>query len=283
MSFMAGPKRGHFSRSRSLEQFNHRYGEKEVEKAIEKAISQYGQKNVRVLEIGCGEGRVLMQLRKLYPKIELHGINKKPWKAMKGTKSLKKTATFYKIFSKKELLSQGVKLPKIYFYDATKLRFKKNYFDVIISQVAIQYFERKDQVIEEAWRVLKTGGVAYLGIDSRRNEAPDFLRNETPRFIIYENDNNKTIRSKQNKIISLKKYAGALRKKGFDILYSSYDEAEENIIKTRACLTMHKNRTGKLDLGIKYHAPSSFELSRMIDKDHKGFWFWGFRSVFYKK
>jgi len=75
-----GPKRGHFSRSRSLEDFSRKFGKDILQKLIQKALSK---DKVRVLEIGCGEGRVLMELKKLFPNIELHGINKSPWSAMK--------------------------------------------------------------------------------------------------------------------------------------------------------------------------------------------------------
>src|SRR3990167_1277863 len=96
-----GPKRGHFSRSRGLDDFNERFSQHIVQKHIKKALSQ--QKIVRVLEIGCGEGRVLMELRKLFPTIELHGINKKPWDVMQCSESLKETALHYKIFKNEEL------------------------------------------------------------------------------------------------------------------------------------------------------------------------------------
>lgn len=141
------PNRGHFSRSRSLDDFNKKFSKDIVQKLIRKALFKGEQ--VRVLEIGCGEGRVLMGLRKLFPTIELHGINRKPWAAMKGSSSLKRTATYYDIFTSSEL--KEVSLPKIYFYDAQELKFPDNYFDLIISQVSIQYVARKDLLLEEVW------------------------------------------------------------------------------------------------------------------------------------
>ena len=58
-------KRGHFSRSRSLADFNQRFYPNFLENNIDLALKRNNK--VRVLEVGCGEGRVLMELRKLYP------------------------------------------------------------------------------------------------------------------------------------------------------------------------------------------------------------------------
>ncbi|MEK7788748.1 MAG: hypothetical protein AAB283_02415 [Planctomycetota bacterium] len=52
--------RGHHTRSRSLEDFENKFKQGVVTKAIEKAKKL--EDTVRVLEIGCGEGRVLMEL-----------------------------------------------------------------------------------------------------------------------------------------------------------------------------------------------------------------------------
>src|SRR3990167_1710614 len=145
-----GPKRGHFSRTRDLAAFNKKFSPNILEKTIKSRLKI--NSNVKALEIGCGEGRVLMELAKLFPDIELHGINKKPWAVMRGTSSLKITGTHYKIFTTSEV--KKIKLPTIHFANAKKLDFKDNYFDLIYSQVAIQYVDRKDQLIEEVWRVL---------------------------------------------------------------------------------------------------------------------------------
>src|SRR3989338_4925377 len=208
-----GPKRGYFSRSRSLADFNQKFKKDIVQKLIRKALSKH--KNVRVLEIGCGEGRVLMELQKSFPTIELHGINRKPWAAMRGTVSLKRTATYYQILTNAEL--KKVSLPKIHFYDAKKLQFPSNSFDLIISQVAIQYVARKDLLLEEVWRTLKLNGKALLNIDGINQNMPDFMNFETPRFIIY----------KKVTFYPVQKLITNLRKKGFNIVYSSSTKREQ--------------------------------------------------------
>lgn len=264
---MGGPKRGHFSRSRSLSDINRKFGNTLIEKAIKNAISK--NRVVRVLEIGCGEGRVLMELRKKFPDVELHGINKRPWSAMEGQESLKETATYYNIFKPSEI--KKIKLPKIYFYDAKKLNFKDNYFDVVISQVSIQYVDRKDLLLEEVWRVLKKDGNAFLNIDGKFGNLPDFLNLETPRFVIYKN----------HKIFPVKDLINQVKRKGFDIRYTLTKENENNLLKTRVNIIICKNKQTKLKFNLKFDKVSSFDLNLLRDPNtDKDNIYWGFRSVF---
>jgi len=208
-----------------------------------------------------------MELRKLYPNIELFGINKKPWAAMKGSQSLKRTGTFYKIFSQDEI--RKAKLPKIDFYYARNLKFPDNYFDLILSQVSIQYIDRKDTLIEDVWRVLKKGRSAFLNIDTYQDNFPDFLEFATPRFIIY----------KHGRVYPIRNLVKDLRKDGYDITYRTYidEECEKN--KKRINLTLHKNKASKLNLGLQFDQAASFDL-RLLKKEVEGGPILGYRSVY---
>lgn len=261
-----GPKRGYFSRSRSLLQFNEKFGKGVLEKNIEKALTN--NKTVRVLEIGCGEGRILMELRKIFNKIELYGINKKPWGAMKGSKSLKKTALFYKIFNRNEL--KNIKLPKIFFYDASKLKFKSNYFNLIYSQVSVPYVKRKDRLLEEIWRVLKINGIALLHIDTKQNNYPDFLKHETPRFIIY----------RKEKQYPLKRLIKNACNNEFNISYSTYTQKKPDLVSVGVRIIMNKNKNSYLNLNLYFEEISSFDLNRLDPEKKNKDIFWGYRSVY---
>ena len=161
-------------------------------------------------------------------------------------------------------------LPKPFFYDAGKeLRFKSDYFDIIISQVAFPYVDNKAKLLEEFWRVLKPGGKAFLNIDSYEKYYPDFMQinKETPRWIIYDN----------KKLIKLSAYLDKFRKKGFDIKF------KRKINRALRFVLMEKNTTKPLNLCLKYDNDASFDLT-VFNKEKKiqGVW-WGNRSVFKTK
>lgn len=78
------PPRGHFSVSRGIEGFDRRFGEGELFAA---AAARDTGEALRILEIGCGEGKALLELRRRFPQAEIHGINRAPWDAMRGSES----------------------------------------------------------------------------------------------------------------------------------------------------------------------------------------------------
>ena len=49
------------------------------------------------------------------------------------------------------------------FADAHNLPFRDNYADVIVSRGSFHFWENKEQAFSEIYRVLKPGGVAYIG------------------------------------------------------------------------------------------------------------------------
>lgn len=263
---MGNVKRVYFSRNRSLADFDAKFGRGVIEKSLRKAMKS--REPVRLLEIGYGEGRVLMELRKLFPSVELHGINKKPWPAMRGPKSLIATAANYEILTKEEAMR--VSLPVSHFYDATELRFPDRFFDVVISQVSIYQMKRKDLLLQEVWRVLKTEGKAFLHVDSMYEDYPDFINQETPRFVIY----------KSNRLYPFKRFIKELRGRGYDITCKmAFGTQAGDVDLKRTHIVMHKNTEVSLELNLAFDELSSFDLS-VLEKIFKGDKLVGYRSVF---
>ena len=249
-------------RIRGLDKMEIRFGKnKPIERFIKKRLKS--EKVVRVLEFGFGEGKCLLDLRTIFPdkRVELYGINKKKEGGMYRRSDFVKNAKKFK-------LSIPKLLPKPFFYDAGEgLKFKSNYFDIIISQIAFQYVGNKSKLLEEFWRILKPQGKAFLNVDSYETYYPDFLQinKETPRFVIYED----------NKLIKLSGHLSKFRKKGFDVRFKRN--------KTLRFVLMSKNRTKPLKLGLRYDDDSSFNLTIFSkEKNIEGVW-WGTRSVFKTK
>lgn len=247
-------------RSRGLVKLEARFGNKLIQKFLSKRLES--EKEVRVLELGFGEGKVLLELRELFPKVKLFGVND----VKKG--SMSKKSDFLKNAKKFGIKISNKNLPTPYFYDAGEgLKFEDNYFDAIVSQVAIPYVGNKAKLYEEFWRVLKPNGEAFLNVDSDvKDGMPDFMfvKNDTPRMVVY----------KGNKIVK----TSNIFPKGYDISLSTQKNSKRAFI-----LRMTKNTKKKLKLNLVYDGNSTIYLTKLKGSDSfktdSGIW-WGTRSVF---
>ena len=249
--------------TRGLDKMEGKFGKsKPIQKFIKQRLKS--QKVVRVLELGFGDGKCLLDLRTAFPdkKVELYGLNREKGKVVSQKKDFKAVAKRFKLSIPTLTL-----LPKPFFYDAGNgLKFESDYFDVIISQVAFHYIGDKAKLIEEFWRVLKPKGKAFLEIDSYKTHYPDFLQinKETPRFIIYRN----------GKLVKLSSHLKKFRDKGYNIRLKRKKSG------IAGYLLMEKNITKPLNLKLTYDEDSSFDLTRFVgEKKRNGVW-WGNRSVF---
>jgi SAM-dependent methyltransferase len=125
---------------------------------------------VRVLELGCGFGTVLLELCQRYgARVHAHGINREPGD---GDAEL--------------LLRHGVAcglivgdatadipLPTISHGDVARgLPFADESFDIVYSQVAWMYFGNKIAVLREVCRVLRGDGIGRIDADELRSGLP---------------------------------------------------------------------------------------------------------------
>ena len=125
---------------------------------------------VSVLELGCGFGAALLDLRERYgPRVALFGMNRRPRDGDADT-----------------MLRNGIErgliaadappagpLPTLAFGDvADGLPFDDDRFDLVYSQVAWLYFANKIGVIREVRRVLRDDGLAKIDADELRHDLP---------------------------------------------------------------------------------------------------------------
>ena len=101
---------------------------------ILKLIEKSKKKNLNILEVGCGEGRMLNYLNQKFPNLHLYGIDP----SSKAVSLLKK---------------KNIKATK---GTADKLPYKKNYFDIVIMGFCLYLVDNKDlfTVASETYRVM---------------------------------------------------------------------------------------------------------------------------------
>ena len=125
---------------------------------------------VRLLELGCGYGTTLLELRQRYgPRVELYGINRRQRDG--DADAMLRNGT------ERGLIAPGVApadpLPAITYVDvADGLPFADGRFDIVYSQVAWLYFGNKVAVLREVSRVLRDEGLAKIDADELRHDLP---------------------------------------------------------------------------------------------------------------
>ncbi|MFH1598555.1 MAG: class I SAM-dependent methyltransferase [Patescibacteria group bacterium] len=108
----------------------------------------------RVLDVGCGNGDLLIQIRKTGFKGELYGIDISGGIIMPGIKQ-----------NAKEKLNISLKVG-----DAENLYFKSNHFDIIVAKHMLYHLAHVQKGINEIYRCLKPGGIFIITLNSRRDK-----------------------------------------------------------------------------------------------------------------
>lgn len=147
--------------SHSLADLDKKLGSNRIEQTIQLVYekNKLAGEKTRVMEIGVGNGRVIMELKKLFPDVEFYGVSKEKTHEFYRRESFAVTAVNFGIFSKTEL--EGMELPYVIFQDldfGATLPYADNRFDFIYSQNTIIHFKYKFELLNEIFRVLKTGG-----------------------------------------------------------------------------------------------------------------------------
>ena len=151
------------SRSHSLAEFN----EKIAPLHIEDLVSEVYEKNkilgekTRVMEIGFGNGRVLIELKKLFPDVEFYGINKAKTLTFYRRESFILTALKFNLMTEAD--AKEMVLPYVVFQDldfGQRIPYDDNKFDLIYSQSTLPYIRYTFELFNQIMRVLKKSGVS---------------------------------------------------------------------------------------------------------------------------
>lgn len=128
---------------------------------IERRLAR--QDVVRILELGCGYGTVLLELRARYgARVDLHGLNRAPGDADRDRLLRHAAARGLPV----DDATAERALPTIACADAASgLPFADDTFDLVVSQVAWLYVANKVGVLREVVRVLTPDGIAKIDAD----------------------------------------------------------------------------------------------------------------------
>lgn len=113
------------------------------------------------IDIGSGPGNLILELCE---RTKLHWINADI-----------NPHFFAHFYAEAEKRGFGGRVSAI-FADVHHLPFKDNYADIIISRGSYHFWEDKKQAFSEIYRVLKPGGVAYIGRGFARGMSPQIAR-----------------------------------------------------------------------------------------------------------
>lgn len=110
------------------------------------------RENIKILDVGCGNGRLLFKMASFMETCELHGIDIRPGRIRKN--------------------QAKNRYPNLKFQccSADNLPFSSEYFDLIVCTSALQRFPQKVRSLDEMHRVLKTRGDLYILEGIRDNE-----------------------------------------------------------------------------------------------------------------
>lgn len=125
---------------------------------------------VRVLELGCGFGSVLLELRNRYGnRVEAFGLNRRPRDG--DADAMRRNGIERGLIGAETPPAEP--LPTIVFGDVAEgLPFDDASIDLVYSQVAWLYFGDKIGVLREVCRVLRDDGLAKIDADELRHDLP---------------------------------------------------------------------------------------------------------------
>jgi SAM-dependent methyltransferase len=141
----------------------------DVESEIDRRLARGGP--VRVLDLGCGYGTVLLEWRRRYgARVELSGLNRQP---QDGDDAIVRRNGIERGLVVAEDGAAQPPMPTLAFADAAQgLPFADASIDLVVSQVAWLYFGNKVGVLRETMRILKDDGVAYIDADEIHPRLP---------------------------------------------------------------------------------------------------------------
>jgi SAM-dependent methyltransferase len=145
--------------TRPLSELERRAGGLDLRAVLRQAAERRSPEPPRVLELGMGAGRALLELRRDFPQARLHGLNHRARRPVRHRAELERNARHF------GLEAPGARPVRLHFLDLRPAHlpaFATDDFDLVYSQSCFRYLPDKLGLVAEVWRVLAPGGVAVL-------------------------------------------------------------------------------------------------------------------------
>lgn len=126
-----------------------RYIEGRLTPVAKKLVKNYKLTNKsKILDVGCGKGYLLYEIKKILPNIQVYGFDISKYALKNSKKEIKKNLFYSKA--------------------QDKFRFKKNFFDLVISMGTLHNLKLSD-LSKSIMEIQRVGKQKYIMVESFRN------------------------------------------------------------------------------------------------------------------
>ena len=132
---------------------------------LQQGLSEFDgvpEKQMRVLDVACGTGRTLIQLRGALPQVDLYGMDLSPTYLRKANDGLSRLPG---------------ELPQLLQANAESLPYRDSYFHGVVSVFLFHELPAsvRQQVIDECFRVVKSGGTLIICDSIQASDSPELV------------------------------------------------------------------------------------------------------------
>jgi SAM-dependent methyltransferase len=150
--------------SHSLADLNAKIAPYRLEDILQEVVerNRLAGHTTRVMELGTRGGRVLLELKKIFPEVEFYGVNKHKTHSFHRRESFVATALKFELFNLQEI--KNMELPYVVFEDldfGRSLPYNPEKFDLIFSQGMMSQIKYKFELLNEVLRLLRPGGLSF--------------------------------------------------------------------------------------------------------------------------
>ena len=194
------------------------------------SIKNINWQNKRILDIGCGDGKLSLEVLNRTKARELVGIDLDE-KEIAKAKKIKDSRLIFLVA------------------DALNLPFNNEEFDAIFCNISFQQFQDKEKALKEMYRVLKNNGEVIINFIEEKSE----VLKET--IQILKKEFKIDINTKGNKI-KRKEFENLAKKSGFKIEYS---QSKQDIFFFKNTDLFFKGYTNTINAKTKRLSPEKKE------------------------